>query len=79
MLLVWASLTWIALPKAVRTTPALARMPVVMLTGARMDTDEVQREMFQPLAYFVKPVLLREYRQLVEKLDQLLAALPCSG
>ena len=44
-------------------------MPVVMLTGARMDTDEVQREMFQPLAYFVKPVLLREYRQLMEQLE----------
>ena len=65
--------------KAVRTTPALARMPVVMLTGARMDTDEVQREMFQPLAYFVKPVLLREYRPLVEQLEQLLDTIPRNG
>ena len=58
--------------KTLRATPALARIPVVMLTGARMDTDEVQRERFQPLAYFVKPLFLREYSQLVEQLEQLL-------
>jgi len=58
--------------KTLRATPALARIPVVMLTGARMDTDEVQRERFQPLAYFVKPLFLREYPQLVEQLEQLL-------
>ena len=61
--------------KAMRTTPALARMPVVMLTGARMDRDEAHREMFQPLAYWVKPMLLREYRELVGELEQLLDAL----
>jgi len=58
--------------KALRTTPALARMPVVILTGARMETDEVQRERFQPLPYFVKPLFLREYLPLVEQLEQLL-------
>jgi CheY-like chemotaxis protein len=69
MLLVWASLTWITLPKAVRTTPALARMPVVMLTGATMAVDEGHRAALRPQAYFVKPVLLSEYQQLVEKLE----------
>jgi CheY-like chemotaxis protein len=58
--------------KALRTTPALARMPVVMLTGAMMERDAGQREMFQPLAYWVKPMLLREYRPLVAQLEQLL-------
>ena len=62
--------------RAVRTTPALARIPVVMLTGAMMDADAVHREALRPLAYFVKPMLLREYRPLVERLEQLLDALP---
>jgi hypothetical protein len=56
--------------------PALAPMPVVVLTGAMMDHDAVHRERFQPLAYFVKPMLLREYRPLVEQLEQLLDTLP---
>jgi CheY-like chemotaxis protein len=62
--------------RAVRTTPALARIPVVVLTGTMTDKDAVHRERFQPQAYFVKPMLLREYRPLVERLEQLLDALP---
>jgi CheY-like chemotaxis protein len=62
--------------KAIRTTPALARMPVVMLTGAKMDKDELHRAMFRPLAYLVKPMLLREYRELVGELERRLDALP---
>ena len=57
--------------KAVRTTPALARIPVVVLGEARMK-EEVRTAMFPPQAYFVKSLLLREYRQLVEQLEQLL-------
>jgi CheY-like chemotaxis protein len=45
--------------KALRTTPALARIPVVMLSEAMME-DEVQQAMFPPQAYFVKSLLLRE-------------------
>jgi CheY-like chemotaxis protein len=65
--------------QTIRATPALARMPVVMLTGAAMDVDEGHRAALQPLAYFVKPVLLREYQQLVHELEQLLTALPHNG
>ena len=62
-------------PKTLRTLPALATMPVVMLTGARMEGDEVQRAALQPLGYFVKPLLLSEYQRLVEELEQLLTAI----
>jgi CheY-like chemotaxis protein len=62
--------------KTLRETPTLASLPVVMLTGAMMDADAVHREALRPLAYFVKPVLLREYRQLVEEIGQLLTTLP---
>jgi hypothetical protein len=65
--------------QTIRATPALARMPVVMLTGAAMEVDEVHRAALQPLAYFVKPILLREYQQLVHELEQLLDTIPCSG
>ena len=65
--------------KTIRTTPALASMPVVMLTGAMMDADAVHREALRPLAYFVKPVLLREYRQLVEEIGQLLTTISRTG
>ncbi len=62
--------------KTLRATPALATLPVVMLTGARMAVDDVHRAALQPLAYFVKPLLLREYPQLVEELEKLLHAIP---
>jgi CheY-like chemotaxis protein len=65
--------------QAIRATPALARMAVVMLTGATMDVDEVHRAVLQPQAYFVKPVLLREYQPLVQELEQLLTTLPHNG
>ena len=65
--------------KTIRATPALASMPVVMLTGAMMDADAVHREALRPLAYFVKPVLLREYRQLVEEIGQLLTTISRTG
>jgi CheY-like chemotaxis protein len=58
--------------KTLRTMPALATLPVVMLTGAMMATDKVQQEALQPQAYFVKPLLLEEYQPLVEELERLL-------
>ena len=58
--------------KTIRATPALATLPVVMLTGARMEVDDAHRAALQPLGYFVKPLLLREYQQLVRELEQLL-------
>ena len=65
--------------QTIRATPALARMPVVMLTGATMKVDEGYRAALQPLAYFVKPLLLREYQQLVQELEQLLTTLARNG
>jgi CheY-like chemotaxis protein len=65
--------------KTLRETPALASMPGVMLTGAMMEADAAHREALRPLAYFVKPVLLSEYRQLVEEIGQFLTTLPRTG
>ena len=65
--------------QTIRATPALARMPVVMLTGATMAVDEGHRAALRPQAYFVKPVLLSEYQQLVKKLEKLLHAIPSNG
>ena len=50
-----------------------------MLTGARMEVDETHRAALQPLAYFVKPLLLSEYQQLVAELEQLLHTLLAPG
>jgi two-component system, chemotaxis family, response regulator Rcp1 len=61
--------------KAMRATPALATQPVVMLTGARMAVDDAHRAALQPVGYFVKPLLLREYQQLVGELEQLLSTI----
>ena len=61
--------------KAMRATPALATQPVVMLTGARMAVDDTHRAALQPVGYFVKPLLLREYQQLVGELEQLLSTI----
>lgn len=58
--------------KTLRTMPALATLPVVMLTGAMMAADKAQREALQPQGYFVKPLLLEEYQPLVEELERLL-------
>jgi two-component system response regulator len=65
--------------KTLRALPALATLPVVMLTGARMEVDETHRAALQPLGYFVKPLLLREYQQLVEELEKLLHTIASNG
>ena len=62
--------------KTIRAIPVLATLPVVMLTGARMEVDEAHRAALQPLGYFVKPLFLREYQQLVGELEQLLSTIP---
>jgi two-component system, chemotaxis family, response regulator Rcp1 len=62
--------------KTLRAIPALAILPVVMLTGARMEVDDAHRAALQPVGYFVKPLLLREYQQLVGELEQLLITIP---
>jgi two-component system response regulator len=65
--------------QTLRATPTLATLPVVMLTGAEMEADERQREVLRPLAYWVKPMLLREYQPLVEELEVLLEKLAGNG
>jgi len=62
--------------KTIRAIPVLATQPVVMLTGARMEVDDAHRAALQPLGYFVKPLLLREYQQLVGELEQLVITIP---
>jgi CheY-like chemotaxis protein len=57
---------------AIRATPSLTTLPVVMLTGAMMEVDEAQREALRPLGYFVKPLFLGEYQPLVAELERLL-------
>jgi hypothetical protein len=65
--------------QAIRATPELAVLSVVMLTGALMAADERQRAALQPRACFVKPLLLNEYQPLVEELERLLNAIPDHG
>jgi two-component system, chemotaxis family, response regulator Rcp1 len=61
--------------KTIRALPVLATLPVVMLTGARMAVDEAHRAALQPVGYFVKPLLFREYQQLVGELEQVLSTI----
>jgi CheY-like chemotaxis protein len=59
-----------------RATPALATLPVVMLTGTMMRRDEEQRAALQPLACLEKPTQLAEYMGLVAELEKLMQATP---
>jgi len=65
--------------QTLRATPVLATLPVVMLTGARMERDEAHRAALHPLGYFVKPLLLREYQPVVEELERLLTTMSSTG
>ena len=58
--------------ETMRTIPALATIPVVMLTGVMTRHDEEQREALQPSACLVKPMNLEEYPQLVQAIEQLI-------
>ena len=60
----------------VRATPAVATLPVVMLTGTMMRRDEEQRARWQPLACFEKPMQLEKYLGLVAELEKLMKATP---
>jgi CheY-like chemotaxis protein len=62
--------------ETLRATPALATLPVVMLTGTLMRRDEEQRAALQPLACLEKPTQLAEYMGLVAELEQLMQATP---
>jgi chemotaxis family two-component system response regulator Rcp1 len=59
-----------------RATPALATLPVVMLTGVIRLRDEEQRTALQPLACFEKPTQLEEYIGLVAELEKLMMTTP---
>ena len=65
--------------QTLRVIPALAPIPVVMLTGAMMEADEAHRAALRPLAYLVKPLQFREYQPLVEELEKLLTTVPGNG
>ena len=58
--------------ETLRATPALAILPVVMLTGIMTSRDEEQKAALQPLACFVKPMQMEAYQPLVEALEKLL-------
>ena len=58
--------------ETLRATPALATLPVVMLTGSMTSRDEEQQAALQPLACFVKPMQLEAYQPLVVELEMLL-------
>jgi chemotaxis family two-component system response regulator Rcp1 len=55
----------------IRATPALTRIPVVMLRGVISPEDDKHRAALQPLACFEKPMNSRGYRSLVETLEKL--------
>jgi two-component system, chemotaxis family, response regulator Rcp1 len=58
--------------ETIRATPALATIPVVMLTGIMARHDEEQRAVLRPTACVEKPVKLEEYAQLVQTIEQLI-------
>jgi CheY-like chemotaxis protein len=65
--------------QTIRATPALANMPVIMLTGVLMARDEERRAALQPLACLEKPMQLEEYPRLVAEIEKLLTAISGNG
>lgn len=65
--------------QTLRAAPALATLPVVMLTGSMAGRDEERRAVLQPLACVEKPMRWEEYARLVAKIDQLLSARTGTG
>jgi len=63
----------------IRATPALATLPVVMLTGVMAPRDEAQCASLRPLACLVKPMNLEDYQSLVEELERLLLSIEDEG
>jgi CheY-like chemotaxis protein len=62
-----------------RATPALATLPVVMLTSSMSGRDEERRAVLQPLACVEKPMTWGEYPRLVAEIEQLLTATAGTG
>jgi two-component system, chemotaxis family, response regulator Rcp1 len=63
----WEVLEWL------RATPALATIPVVMLTGILAPSDEQERDRLQPAHCLVKPTAVEEYRDLVKILEEVMS------
>jgi len=60
----WEVLAWL------RATPALATIPVVMLTGALSSFDKQERARLQPTRCVVKPITVEEYQDLIKTLEE---------
>jgi len=65
--------------QTLRATPALATLPVVMLTGSMSGWDEERRAVLQPLACVEKPMTWEEYPRLVAETEKLLTAMAGTG
>jgi chemotaxis family two-component system response regulator Rcp1 len=59
---------------AIRVTPALSTIPVVMLTGIMNAVDEEQRDRLHPTCCLLKPTHMEHYLQLVRTLEAVLSA-----
>ncbi|HEV8713234.1 MAG TPA: response regulator [Candidatus Binatia bacterium] len=62
----WEVLEWL------RTTPALARIPVVMWGGTVAPFDEQERDRLQPASCLVKPTSLEGYQRIAELIEKLI-------
>ncbi|HEV8716842.1 MAG TPA: response regulator [Candidatus Binatia bacterium] len=63
----WEVLEWL------RATPAVATIPVVMLTGILAPFDEQERDRLQPAHCLVKPTAVEEYRDLVKVFEEVMS------
>src|SRR4051794_857064 len=60
----WEVLEW------VRAMPALATIPVVMLTGSLSPFDEQERARLHPTRCLVKPRTIEQYQEIVNALQE---------
>ena len=63
----WEVLAW------VRATPALANIPVVMLTGLLAPFDEQERDRLHPTRCLEKPTTVEEFRALTEIIEEVIS------
>jgi CheY-like chemotaxis protein len=66
----WEILAWL------KSTPALATVPVVMLTGLLSPTDEKERDILRPTRCLRKPASVEEYQDAVKVLAEVLSQHP---
>jgi CheY-like chemotaxis protein len=66
----WEVLEWI------RATPAVATLPVVMLTGSLSPFDEQERARLQPTRCLVKPRTLEQYQEIVNAFREVIQSKP---